>query len=118
METKAMMEGQTGEGQHEFAMQYLRRELASCLWQARSGNVGEDFTFEANEFTRILVNRCPERLRDAADKLQHIVINRQLQMLVGRMYFRRKGQVYPLKPKRVLVNAIAPKVELAACMIG
>lgn len=116
--TLTLMEGQREDGQHEYAVQYLRHELAVCLWKARTGNVSEDFTFEANEYTRLLVNRCPERLRDAADRLQHVVINRQVQMLVGRLYFQRKGQVYPLRPKMVKVNEIAPRVKLAAGMIG
>lgn len=111
-------EGQTGEGQHEYAVQYLRRELATCIWKARSGNYDGDFLLDANEYTRLLVTRCPEPLQERADKLQHKVINRQVQIIVGAHSMRRIGSDYHPRPKAINVNEIAPKVRLSAWMIG
>lgn len=115
------MIGQTGEGQHEFAIQYLRRELAKLLWRARKCHLPEDFLLDSNESTRLLVYRCPQPLREQAELLQHKVVCQQLQMYVSRDYFLRNNAPFPHRvrfPRRLNVNKIAPKVKLADGMVG
>jgi hypothetical protein len=108
----------TSEGQHEYAAQYLRRELASVLWTARSGRYDEEFLLAANEYTRTLVMRCPDSIIEAADKLQHKVLNCQVQIILGAHNLRQHGVDFEMRPRKVDVNGILPKVQLAAGLIG
>ena len=74
---------------HPMALNYLRQELARFVRLARKGAI--ENLMEINYYIRVLVLRCPENLRDMADKLQHKIINHQVTKYYCKYNMEKRG---------------------------